>query len=283
MRPSALADLEPKNGRSRPPIVRYFASVAEIIEQAEALQAKHGLSLYADNWALGNDWTTLEATRAGLLAGEAPASVLRAYETIRSRQGSDPLTANGTGPTRRRRRVWHEEGDEVDPARMLAGSPTPWTRTIIGCTAPTVRLAVNIALSGSNTPEKFAETIAHAVSIADAITLAGYSVEIVGVCATVNNMNAGSATVYLWPMKRSDEPLDQPRLLSAGAPGLLRAYLLPFCHLDNASTTGGKCYLPKELPALIGTPHIIARHWEEGKEIDAQEQARRIIEASATA
>lgn len=266
------------NAAPRADIIRNYASVSEIIDAADA-KSTHYPSDRAD-WTYGGDWTDEPTTRAGLLAGEAPAAALAAYEALSSQYSADTLNTQ-PAPTRRRRQVWSDQGDEIDTDRMNARHDRPWRATVIGRNAPIIRLALNIGLSGGNDSATFAQVAATAAAIADALTLSGYSVEIIGVCATQNP--SGSGTVYTFPLKSSHEPLDARRILSASAPGLLRAYLLDQCKEDNGTPTGGTAALPRNLAEIIGTPHIIARHWENGTEISPAEQARRIIDACKSA
>lgn len=279
-----LHEVTPTNAQRRTPIVRHYANIGEIIENADRIMKDEGHS-YAtgSRWTYGNDWQDEPATRAGLLAGEAPAAALAAYDALRSQYEADTLTTATPAPTRRRRQVWADQGDEIDTDRMNAGRETPWRSTRIGRSAPIVRLALNIGISAGNGPEQFAQVAATAAAIADALTLSGYAVEIVGCEIGINNKYAKGANVYTFPLKSSHEPLDARRILSAAAPGLLRAYLIPQLLIDTASNTAGKCVIPHNAAELIGTPHIIARHWENGREISPTEQARRIIDASKSA
>ena len=265
------------NAGRRAPIVRHYASIGEIIAAADAQSSHYPES--GASWTYGNDWTDEPTTRAGLMNGDAPASALAAYEEVSRTMDAARLAASEqAAPTRRRRQVWADQGDEIDPDRLNTGHANPWRTTRVGKTAPIVRLALNIGLSSSNSGEGFAKVAAHAAAIADALTLAGYSVEIIGTVATQNR--EGSSTVYTFPLKQADEPLDAKRILSAAAPGLLRAYLLDQLREDNGEAGGGYARLPHDLAEIIGTPHVIARHWENGREIDANKQAARIIAAS---
>jgi hypothetical protein len=265
-----------------PTLAKHFDTVAALIDAASTPNTSR------DEWRYGTEWKDEQETRAGLLAGLAPASAFKAYEKVRPTFDALAISANANGSTRRRRRVWGDEGDEVCISRMLSDSPAPWSRTVIGRTAPIVRLAINIALSCNNTPDDFAGSVATAVAAADALTVRGLSVEIVGTHATARSRHTnqeGRGTVYTWPVKGASEPIDTARLLSLAAPGLCRAYCHSLLEKDTKDPVRGICTLPADAAAYIGTPHIIGQQWSTAggywREVSAADQLAQIIEASA--
>ena len=275
-----------------PSYAKHYGTLAALID--DATEAKGDIRPGRDDWRYGKDWPDEATTRAGLVAGDAPAEALAAYEIIRAKQEAARLAASEqAAPTRRRRQVWADQGDEIDPDRLNTGHATPWRTTKIGRTAPIVRLGINIALSCFNTPETFADTIARAVSIVDTLTLAGYSIEIIGIHASTVSTHSRRrsiherGTVYTWIAKAADEPLDTLRLLSLSAPGLCRAYCHALLHRDTGDPARGICQMPHDLAEIIETSHIIGRHWPSDwrgwREIDAEEQIAAIIAASTAA
>lgn len=250
-----------------------------MIQDAETI--KHGHCTSRDDWRFGPDWKDEAETRAGLLAGAAPAAARAAYEAMR--EEFRELAASAPAPTRRRRQVWADQGEDIDVDRMNARHDRPWRSTKIGRAAPSIRLAINYALSCTNGPANFAALAAAAALIADRYTLAGYAVEIVAVHASTGSSSAkrheAEALIYSYPVKGSGEPLDIERLLATGAPGLCRHYVHAIIGRDTGDPLRGICRLPQCTAEVLGVAHIIGNHWE-----GAKEQVRQIVsQASAAA
>lgn len=235
-----------------------FASVEEFIS-VDASTERAGSDREWMFGAAGNE----SKTRSMLLSGECMPAALEAAAASKDRALSALSSTMGT--TRRRRAVWSDSGDDWDADRVNALHDYPARDVRVGRQAPIVRLGVNFALSAGNSETDFAQAIGAAAGVADCLTVAGYSVELVGLCASIGSSSAnyncrGAPIVYRFPVKGSDESLDIARVCSLSLTGLLRHWGLARiksdtgCHNSHARPSGAY----KE---LAGVDALVSQSW----------------------
>lgn len=118
----------------------------------------------------------------------------------------------------RRRRIRTDFGDSFDIHRALAGdSSRAWevSKRRLGASGRSTRtLIVNTCNSAGTTAEELFWTGAAALAYCDALTMAGYSVEIIGANATQYLTNSQKHGQVTWLIKPTNAPLDKAALAS---------------------------------------------------------------------
>lgn len=123
-------------------------------------------------------------------------------------------------PVRHRRKIRHhqESGHELDPQAVLERRADWWTDVErVSVPKHVVTVGVNLAISSSRRPEDLIYRGAAAAAIADLLTQAGHSVEVVGFCASSHSAHGVNSMIMRVPLKRADAPLDMSSLCVAAA------------------------------------------------------------------
>lgn len=231
--------------------VRQFDSVADFMDTPA-----YNAGSASWRWGTARNEAT---TRRMLAAGECtPESLAYAEESRARTLAAMPTT---TATTKRRRRIFAESGDEWDTDRVLADHDRPAATTKIGKTASIVRLGVNIGIACVNNQKVFDMMIGTAAGAADALILAGYSVEILGICAATKNCRE-KVNVLNFPIKASDEPLDIQRVCSIGLPGLYRGWGIPRQDACPDTSCGGYMYHSDHYAQLAQVDALISAQFQ---------------------
>lgn len=174
--------------------------------------------------------TTAEQSRAGVLRGEGTPELVSEFNAQSTRWKDQIQTMSAALPSRRRLRVYREEGDEPDVGRYLNGDERHWETRERGRMMPTVTLALNFVLSCGNTAKDFAELAVRAAACSWALASTGYAVRIIGM-HYVTGLYTGErwrkhkvGWAMLWDIKGERDPFDPGRVLCHGIPGPLRGY-----------------------------------------------------------
>jgi hypothetical protein len=233
-----------------------FASVAEFISIDAA--AKRGGSDKAWTFGTSNE----SETREMLLSGQCTDAALEAAAASKDRALA--ALAPTMGATKRRRAVWSDSGDEWDSDRVNANHEYPARDIRVGRQAPIVRLGVNFTLSCGNSEQAFARAIGAAAGVADCLTVAGYSVEIVGMFACTGMSSKkqfdDKPCVYTFPVKCSDETLDVARVCSLALTGLSRFWGAARILSDTQGHNWG-CLDHSAYKALAGVDAMVSQSW----------------------
>ena len=271
---------------------RKFATLAEFMSLATQLPADswESNSPKRTNWTFGSTFTSAEATARALADGQTSELTLRIADEARTAELAR-IETSGAKPTRRRRLVWSDAGDEISVDRMLADHDQPWRTTRIGRTAPIVKLGVCITQSCGNAEAAFASTIGKVAAAADVLISQGFGVEIVGfshVVITTNNRRfpEGEALVYSFTLKSAEEPMDMARVCSVSAPGLLRAFVFRLDDLDLPGLScHGYCRKPSDkVRRSLDVDYIVGAYWisKDGKELSQVEALGELIKNGDT-
>ena len=129
----------------------------------------------------------------------------------------------------KRKRIWREEGDDLDIDRLMSGDPNHWIKFKRKGKKRVVRLGMNLMASWGNNWRAFAKSVALAYVTAEALETLGYGVEIVAVStysigAETNKASRGDVAGWTFPLKRSSEPVDIQRVGSVGITAMARHY-----------------------------------------------------------
>lgn len=159
-------------------------------------------------------------------------------------------------PTVRRRRAWSDQGDELSIDRLYAGAlDVAWRRPRKGlCTTPPrIRIVINMATPFSVKGREMFWRGAAGVILADKLTEAGYTIQIISAA-----MGAGCWPMGKWPkrclyscvVKDWRMPMELSGLASTTAlAGMFRKFgFLQIIKMAPAEITNGIC-APMEIPA----------------------------------
>lgn len=165
----------------------------------------------------GGDWggvsvpVLCERIDAGVPAPEYLPMLDKARETLESVGES---ACGEFAITKRRRTAIRDEGDEVDVDRMLEGRADCWRTSIRGRAGRVFRLGWEHGHSAAATDKFFAEVGATVGVLADALTVRGYSLEVVGLVSSSSPWclgrkgDAPCATVEAVTILRAGSPFD---------------------------------------------------------------------------
>ncbi len=190
------------------------------------------------------------AAEIATLPANPPAEVMDAVDKARQ-----ALADKITPPKRRHRKLKRRlaDGDELDPQAWLERDPEGWqTIKRIARESRTARIAVNLACASAERRENLRWRGATAAAVADLLTVAGVSVEIVGLfCSRDISMDL-QHTCFAVTIKPADAPLD----LGAVAVALAEvAFYRLVCLNTEARTSRTQVNLsmgvPAEVPAEI--------------------------------
>lgn len=252
-----------------------YDSAAEMVRDMQELR-KLGIvdneDIDEQNWRYGSDKNNLESTEEALIEGSG--STL-AMEMI-SKMTDELLNHEGIrhlmkmAESKKRRRVFKDEGSELSIDRVLCGDPEHWEKMTPGAKKNVVRLAINSGISCGNSEKQFAQLIAFTCAATDMLTRAGRCVEVVCIQAPLNSNEGYLVSTPIISLKKPDEPLDIQRLSSAGLPGLFRkeGFDLIRCIYKGDPRGGyGQCLtLSEEVKKHLDLEHLIELSWSTGKE-----------------
>lgn len=148
------------------------------------------------------------------------------------------------GVTNKRRRVWREEGDELDIDRYMNGDVEQWTsvRRAAGV-KKTCTIVYESGTSCGTDPNSFVKSMATLAAISDIVEASGISSEIiVAFTSHQYGYDEGDKTIAV-KVKNFEEQLDVQRLLSMSSAGFFRCHLFGIienmAHNDKASSSYG--------------------------------------------
>lgn len=224
------------------------------------------------SWRYGN-FRTLKRTRKALEQGRCSNLVKDYIEEYRKKLKADGLydTPDELKDSVKRRRVWSEEGAELDIDAVMSGDPNYWVKTVRNGKMRIVRLVVNWSFSGGNSSSESSKLLALCYCVAEVLERLGYGVEIYGAqyCWAPHTFQADGdkhEQGSIVPLKTVQQPLDLQRIGSASITGLFRYFGFV---MDNElfGNFNGRCVSPsKEWLAYIGTDVLIDTSWSRGNQ-----------------
>jgi len=231
-------------------------------------------------WTYGSTFKNRVATKEALLTSDVPDTMWKIIDKLR-----DSLLALeevqrliDMAPSIKKQRKFGLSGDELDIDRILAGDPHHWQYTTKGRKTNVVRIGLNIAMSCSNSADKFLKIVALASVAADLVIKAGCSLEFI-LCGLSTHVGTEHSNPYVDPdgstignlsngfsgpimaIKKAEEPFDISRIACLGLPGLFRHYMFvsrtAYFSSQVDSGMGQSHPLSKELYERIGLKHVI--------------------------
>lgn len=257
-----------------------FDSIGELVDVVEKHWEK-GVSLrgldneryYYSNpdrtnyWHFGSN-QTLNTTRELLRNGAATEYLNTLYtnkrEEVMGLQEIQEL--QNTATVIKRKRIFREDGNELNIDRVMAGDPAHWESITKRNNKPVLKLAFNVSASASMTEQTYGTIAAFGAIAADIITMAGYNVEIHAVNITTVHPGGRRQVGFKVKVKGADETLDPQRLLSCGLTGLERFYNFTYC-CELITGADGDCgaaiLIEPEMRELIDVDYIIDAGWNQ--------------------
>ena len=234
------------------------------------------------SWAFGDNKESNNADKVDNLLrdGRATKSVQRIIrKTIKDvkLEGIDTMLTERFESVKRKR-VWSDDGSELDIDRVMCGDPNHWVKSKRNGKKRVIRIGVNMSASAGNKAKTFGQNVALAYLASEQLETLGYGVEIVALsCAYAsgrNNLNMNDdENAYTFPLKRSTEPTDINRIGSIGLPSLLRYYGFRVSSALFRQDNGICMATSKEMKGFLNIDVLIETTWS----MEAKEQATRIM------
>jgi hypothetical protein len=189
----------------------------------------HGDVDKANIWQFGRDFPTYRTTANALATGETANKYLRQVELVKDQlfqKFPELYELNEIAVTKRRRRRFSEDGEELDIDRYMSGDPAMFSSMPRQNVRNKIaRVYLDICVSGGNDAEEITKNIIGMLAICDIIERAGIAIEIVigatsrGAATDTNNFNVSVIA------KEAGEPLDVARVLSFALPAMFRLFI----------------------------------------------------------
>tara|TARA_R110002020_G_scaffold72318_9_gene186194 strand:+ start:4585 stop:5613 length:1029 start_codon:yes stop_codon:yes gene_type:complete len=177
----------------------------------------------------------------------------------------------------KRKRVWCEDGSELDIDRIMTGDPDHWIKTKRNGKKRVINIGINTSASCGNGASVFAKNVALAYVTAEALENLGYGVKITAINSSYysdgGNGNSSHETASTFPLKRATEPVDIERVGSIGLPSMLRYYGFVTDGLIHRQTCGYCWDMSDEMKGFLNIDILVSTSWSTG---DAHAQARKI-------
>lgn len=220
-----------EHSREHQIVVLDYNSAEQYIESCLATRNATGSDpheIYDKEWTYGS-LKDRETLIEHLMMGKASKKVRDFFEKYRAEveRKLDVSSYVGVGLSSKRTRRRSEDGDELNIDRIMTNRDDYWDSMVRDNKRRNVRIGINFTLNSDNDEMEFARLGATASVLADVLTKMGNAVEI---CATYccryrGRMNDVVEFMVLFPIKRSNEPLDLQRVMSIATNGILRDLL----------------------------------------------------------
>jgi hypothetical protein len=224
-----------------------------------------------DAWAYG-DYENWKNTREMLSKGDVSEKTKQRYrstkEAVVGMKGVESMFK--FAETRKRKRVYREDGAELCIDRVMAGDPMHWSKLTPGRNSNVVTIGIDLAQNSGGTEDDFIRLASLGVVAADLFSVAGYSTEVsLLFCATRQNDGYAQCAQSV-KMKEANNKMDVQRLLTMGVLGAFRAIMLAVvCNINDGMVykgLGESLGVSKEMRSLLDFDVLISSTWETGKE-----------------
>jgi hypothetical protein len=220
----------------------------------------------SDSWYFGSYLQSVEANQEACVSGRVPEPIWEEY--LRVRDKLQPVMDDfiHLGVSTRRRRVYAEEGSELNLDRLAVHDPSCWERRKRGAKKQLIVLGIQYGYVAGAGEKVFVKNAAAAAAASDVLERLGYAVEIVGV--SWGTLTYAQTKWDKWSMintvtiKRSTEPLDPQNVLIIGLPAVSRVF--EFGVWDAYAKSGWNMHCPpltKEQEEMIGIDAFIGQKW----------------------
>lgn len=224
-----------------------------------------------NDWRFGSAKTWRETERL-LQEGTPTTTILRKFEELREETMSMASVQEmfRYATTKKRHRIYREEGAELCVDRVMCGDPQHWHRMTPGKKKNVVTIGIDICTNADGTEHDFAKLACFGSIAADLFTTVGYSTSVNCLAVTTHGTSGTAQHALEIAMKRADENLDTMRLLTVGLPGVLRCIeFIGCCNLFSgrpASGLGSALGVHAQMQEHLQTDIIITSAWLRGKQ-----------------
>lgn len=199
-----------------------------------------------DGWRFGYDFKNHLDTMAALSDGRMPIKYVdRVAEKKQELFNKVPrlFALSDTAVTKRRRRVYNEDGAELDIDRYMCADPAMFVSLPKqDVRSRTARIYFNIGAAGGVDASTITDNVITMAAICDILTSAGVSVEVYAAAASRGPISGTRWVNIACKAKHANEPMDIQRMLSFALPGFYRQLIFGCwsnIREQNERSTGG--------------------------------------------
>lgn len=191
-------------------------------------KVRYTLKEEKDSWCFGSLFkNSKDFTRKCLVEGSAPDGLTFILDREKEelyKNNPELFDLNTNARKKKRRRVFREEGSELNIDRYMSGEVEMWENTIKVNKKPVVKLMVSAAISSATDSTALVKNICAAVAFIDIMASAGISVEVWHSLIVRQATTGVTYSTVLTKIKDANDPVDALRLLSSSAPGIFRYF-----------------------------------------------------------
>lgn len=236
---------------------------------AESIMDKPKKKKEYDKWtygSLGNWETSRKYLDEGRLTEMTMNNIDKYYNQLIQSEKLQQLSAQAKST--KRRRVFKDDGSELDIDRLMSGSPDYWQSMTKGRKSNTVKLFLDGCASSGTDEKKFAEVAGLACAVSDLLTRAGYCVEIMGSYMFKSLTNETDWSVINVPLKQAEAPMDMQLIGQYGNTGLFRNVIFRATVFSEGRVSygiGQATVPPDNILQHMGIKHYVSCKWDDGK------------------
>ena len=168
----------------------------------------------------------------------------------------------------KRRRVFRDEGSDLDIDRVMSGESEYWSSIKRDGKKEFITLGIQIALSCGNKAKDFAEQTAIALVTCEILESLGYGVEIVCLSSVYSSDTDFVEVGEIFTIKKSEDVTDVRAVASTSLSGLLREYSFKNSQKIIEGHTGYCKVTSNKFLALTDINILIAKQWSNGDHIN---------------
>jgi hypothetical protein len=198
-----------------------------------------------NDWNFGKDFNTLRKTKEALYSGATAALYMGLIDKTREElydKYPELRRLEQVAVTKRRRRRFSEDGEELDIDRYMTGDPAMFcSMPRQDAVAKTASFYIDIQIAVGTDCKNISQGVISALALVDIVERAGISTEVI-IGATANQPVTDANLVNVSCIaKRANEPLDIARLLSFCLPGMYRNFIFSGwgCAMTNERALSG--------------------------------------------
>lgn len=214
------------------------------------------------NWSYGSDPEIQDLNQLDkfLLSGRASSRTMKAYDKELDRlrtQFPELQRLKEVGIANRRRRVWREEGDELDIDRYMNGDVEQWSSMRRASSVKrTCTIVYESGTSCGTEADSFAQSMATLAALVEIVESSGISTELVIAFTSNKRGDYEHHKTIAVKAKNCDERFDVNRLLSMSSSGMFRGHIFGIienmCHNDTPSWSYGTAISIEEKRRAFG-------------------------------
>ncbi len=195
-----------------------------------------------ENWRFGEEHETLEKTREAMKYGTASLKTIenveKLRETILNKESMQSLFHQAR--TLKKRRVFSDEGAELDIDRVLCADPYHWSKLTPGKKSNVMRIGINLSVNAGFSEREIQEIAGLGLIATELLHTAGFNTEVFAIYIGSNETDQLTQSGAIIKMKSATEPIDIQRLCGIGIVGIFRAFVFACITdvLDGTPTMG---------------------------------------------